>query len=49
MIKAFLQGRSDDEEEDIDQYNNDIDEAMAEYRRGEYYTHEEVIEMLKNR
>src|SRR5688500_4508389 len=31
----------------IEQYNKEIDEAMEEYERGEFYTQEEVEEMSK--
>jgi hypothetical protein len=31
----------------IEQYNKEIDEAMKEIDAGEFYTHEEVIEMAK--
>ena len=32
----------------IEQYNKEIDEAMEEINRGEFYTHEEVVKMSKN-
>ena len=32
----------------IEQYNKEIDEAMEEVKRGEVYTHEEVVKMSKN-
>ena len=32
----------------IEQYNKEIDEAMEEIKRGEVYTHEEVVKMSKN-
>ena len=32
----------------IKQYNKEIDEAMEEIKRGEVYTHEEVVKMSKN-
>jgi hypothetical protein len=34
---------------DIDEYNKDIDEAMAEIDKGNFYTHEEVKSMIKKR
>jgi hypothetical protein len=33
----------------IEQYNKEIDEAMARIDAGEFYTHEEVVEMSKTR
>jgi predicted transcriptional regulator len=31
----------------IEQYNKEIDEAMTEVKKGEVYTHEEVVKMSK--
>jgi predicted transcriptional regulator len=48
MIKTFLKGRKQKPERiSIEQYNKEIDEAEAEIERGEFYTHEEVVEMSK--
>ncbi|MEP7237291.1 MAG: hypothetical protein ABI685_05490 [Ferruginibacter sp.] len=51
-IKAMYALLEDDIEQDgrisIEQYNKEIDEAMAEIKRGEVYTHEEVVKMSKN-
>jgi predicted transcriptional regulator len=48
MIKTFLLGRKEESGRiSIEQYNREIDEAMAEIDRGEFYTHEEVLLMLK--
>lgn len=33
----------------IDEYNREIDEAMAEIDRGEFYTHEEVKKHIEQR
>jgi hypothetical protein len=33
---------------DIEQYNKELDEAMARMDAGEFYTHEQVIEMSKS-
>ena len=30
------------------EYNKEIEEAMEEIKRGEVYTHEEVVKMSKN-
>ncbi|HEY0612079.1 MAG TPA: hypothetical protein VGD35_20540 [Chitinophaga sp.] len=32
---------------DIEQYNKEIEEAMARIEAGEYYTHVQVVEMSK--
>ena len=51
-IKAMYALLEDDIEKDgrisIEQYNKEIDEAMEEIKRGEVYTHEEVVKMSKN-
>jgi predicted transcriptional regulator len=31
----------------IEQYNKEIDEAEAEYKRGEFITHEEMLKKIK--
>lgn len=49
MLKTFLGGRSEGTGRiSIEQYNREIDEAMAEVERGEVYTHEEVVKMSKS-
>jgi len=49
MIKTFLQGRNDlPVEQDLDEYDNDIVEAIAEVENGEFYSHNEVVSMSKN-
>lgn len=46
MLKVFLSGRSKKSKPiSIEQYNLEIDEAMEEVKRGEVYTHEEVVKM----
>lgn len=48
MLKTFLQGRTEDTGRiSIEQYNKEIDEAMEEVKRGEVYTHDEVVKMSK--
>ncbi len=48
MIKAFLNGRKTTSVRiGMEQYNNEIDKAMDEIRRGEIYTHEEVMKMAR--
>jgi predicted transcriptional regulator len=49
MIKTFLQrSNKDTGQVTLEDYNKDIDEAMAEVARGEFYTHEEVVKMAKD-
>lgn len=48
MIKTFLKGRKQPSERiSIEQYNEEIDEAMEEVKRSETYSHEEVVKMAK--
>jgi GTP cyclohydrolase I len=48
MLKTFLKGRDENPGRiSIEQYNKEIDEAMEEVRRGETYSHEEVVKMSK--
>ena len=43
LLKAFLQRRHEDEGRiSIDQYNKEIDEALAEVAAGNYITQEEM-------
>ena len=49
MIKTFLKRNNKGAEHvSLEDYNKDIDEAMAEVARGESYTHKEVVKMYKN-
>jgi len=49
MLKAFLRGRNEDTSRiNIEQYNKEIDEAIEEVKRGETFSHEEVIKMSKD-
>ena len=49
MLKTFLTGRKETAGRiSIEQYNKEIEEAMAEIEKGEVYTHEEVVKMAKN-
>lgn len=46
MLKTFLKGREEISSRiSIEQYNNEIDEAIEEIKNGEVYTHEEVVKM----
>jgi predicted transcriptional regulator len=47
MIKTFLRSRNKDSHVSLEEYNSDIDEAMAEAARGECVSHEEVVKMAK--
>ncbi len=50
FIKTMFKNRGEEVESiTIEQYNKELDEADAEIDRGEFYTHEEAIEILKKR
>ncbi|HEY6899182.1 MAG TPA: hypothetical protein VI233_01005 [Puia sp.] len=49
MLKTFLKGREKKlPRVTIEQYNKEIDEAIARVEAGEYYTQEEVERMAKD-
>jgi len=49
MLKTFLNGRQEITGRiSIEQYNKEIDEAMEEVKRGETYSHEEVVKLAKD-
>ena len=50
LIKTFLSSRKVDAEEriSIEEYNKEIDEAMTRMDSGEFYSHDEVMEMSKS-
>ena len=45
-LEISLMRFTDEEETDIEQYNRELDEADAAIDRGEFYTQEEVKEMM---
>ena len=46
MLKAFVQA-DNSREETIDNYNADIEKAIAEYKKGEVMSHGAVLKMTK--
>jgi hypothetical protein len=48
MLKTFLKGREGQASRiSIEEYNQELQEAAAEYQRGEYTTHEEFVKQIK--
>jgi predicted transcriptional regulator len=48
MLKTFLMGRKENPDRiSIEQYNKELEEAEAEFERGEYITHEELLKQMK--
>ena len=50
MAKNYVQlkDENDTERVSIEEYNKEIDEAVARVEAGEFYTHEEVVKMSKD-
>lgn len=49
MVKTFVEEEELVDEAFLTEYNKDIDEALADYERGEYYTQEQVEQMVQER
>jgi len=48
MLKTFLSGRTEKSERiTIEQYNKELDEAEAEFEKGEVVTHEELLKQIR--
>jgi hypothetical protein len=48
MLKTFVKGRGSKVERiGIEEYNQELQEAEAEFKKGEYTTHEEFVKQIK--
>jgi len=48
MLKTFLSGRAKKSERiTIEQYNQELNEAEAEFEKGEAVTHEELLKQVR--
>jgi len=48
VVKSFIQLHHENSERiSVRQYNKELEEAMAEIERGEFYMHDEVVKMSK--
>jgi hypothetical protein len=48
MLKTFVKSRKGKTSRiTIDEYNQELQEAEAEYERGEYTSHEELVKQIK--
>ncbi|HEX3935537.1 MAG TPA: hypothetical protein VHW43_12710 [Puia sp.] len=48
MLKTFVKGRKGQVSRiSIEEYNQELKEAEAEYERGEYTSHEEFVKQIK--
>jgi len=49
LLKTFVKGNEAKATRiSIEQYNQELQEAEAEYEKGEYTTHEEFVNQVKN-
>ena len=48
MLKTFLKSRKEGAERiSVEQYNTELNEAEAEYEKGNHITHEELLKQIK--
>jgi hypothetical protein len=48
MLKTFLKSRTEKPDRiTIEQYNKELQEAEAEFEKGEYITHEALLKQIK--
>lgn len=47
--KNFVERKKDTGHISIEQYNKELDEAMARMDNGEFYTHEQAVQISKSR
>jgi hypothetical protein len=49
MIKTFIKGKSTENKRiSIEQYNQELDEAVRRVEAGDFITHEDLVEEMKN-
>ena len=48
LLKTFMRGRKDQPNITIEQYNKELDEAMARVEQGEYTTFEDLEKEMKS-
>jgi predicted transcriptional regulator len=48
VAKNYVHLKDESDQLSIEQYNKEIDEAVARVENGEYHTHEEVVKMSKD-
>ena len=47
MLKTFINNRKQDKPVSIEEYNQELLDAEAEFERGEYITHEQLLKSIK--
>ena len=48
LVKSFVDKDEKMKPQTIEEYNNELEEAVAKVKAGEFYTHEEVKELAKS-
>lgn len=47
LLKTFIKNRRQDKSISIEEYNQELLDAEAEFERGEYITHEQLLKSIK--
>lgn len=48
LLKTFVHGKMQKQERiSLEEYNKELEEAEAEFERGEYISHEEMLKQIK--
>lgn len=47
LLKTFINARKEDSTISIEEYNQELLDAEAEFERGEYLTHEDLLKSIK--
>jgi hypothetical protein len=48
MLKAFIRGKKENSNVTIEQYNNELLAAEDEFKNGNYITHDQLLNEIKN-
>jgi hypothetical protein len=48
MLKAFIRGKKENSNVTIEQYNNELLAAEDEFKNGNYITHNQLLNEIKN-
>lgn len=48
LLKTFIKGREHDSTVSIEEYNQELLDAEAEFERGEYITHDQLSKSIKS-
>ncbi|MGN7989893.1 hypothetical protein ACTJKC_21290 [Pedobacter sp. 22226] len=48
MLKAFINGKKENQNTTIEEYNNELLAAESEFKSGNYISHNELLNEIKN-